>query len=532
MKLTFIGANHEVTGSCTLLSWQGKYAVIDCGMEQGQNEYENAPLPVPASAISCVFLTHAHIDHTGNLPLLYRQGFRGKVYTTRATTNLCAIMLADSAHIQMQDAEYKSRKAQRAGKPPVEPAYDMNDVHELLKCFRPCDYDEDIWVDDGLMVRFTDAGHMMGSASVSLTVREGDAQKKIVFSGDVGNLHQPILKDPVLVKSADYLVIESTYGDRSHQRSEVNPTQLLADIIQRTLDKGGNVVIPAFAVGRTQEMLYMIREIKMRGMVKGHDGFPVYVDSPLAAQATAVFLQCDASCVDPETLEIMEQGENPIAFDGMEITVSADESKALNANKTPKVIISASGMCDAGRIRHHLKHNLWRAESAVVFVGYQAQGSMGRMLQDGRKEVRLFGETVQVACEIQTLPGVSGHADQEGLMRFVDGFTEKMPQQIFVNHGEHEPAENFAADIRERHHVKVDVPYSGSTYDLVTGQWEHQASGVLIPRKEKAPVPSAYDKFVATLRRLMDSCELFKGKPDHELTQHTSVLEKILKRVK
>ena len=534
MNITFLGANHEVTGSRTLLEWRkGRYALIDCGMEQGEDEFVNAEMPVPAGAIEYVFITHAHIDHTGELPKLYREGFRGKVYLTRETANLSQIMLADSAHIQMQEAEYQTRKNQRAGLPPVEPPYDLEDVSALAHLFRPCDYGEAVQIDEGLVARFTDIGHLMGSAAIELWLEEGDTKKKLVFSGDVGNLDQPILNDPTLIETADYLVVESTYGDRVHE-GRVDPTPMLAEIIQRTLDRGGNLIIPSFAVGRTQEMLYLIRDIKTRGLVKGHDGFPVYVDSPLANEATAVFLQCDVRCLDEAARAVMAQGINPIAFEGLETIVTADESKALNGNKTPKVIISASGMCDAGRVRHHLKYKLWREASAVLFVGYQSAGTLGRQLQDGAKTVKLFGDEIAVHCEIATLQGVSGHADRDGLLRWVSGF-QPTPRQIFVNHGDDEQSTAFARTLRERYEgVSVDVPYSGSEYDLAAGRWTRVAEPVRVQKdKQKdARQADALRDLVAAANRLVTAARGCQSMTARRLKKLTGKINEILREIK
>ncbi len=529
MQLTFLGANHEVTGSRTLLNWrEGCYALVDCGMEQGENLFENAEMPIAPADIRCVFVTHAHIDHTGKLPQLYRQGFRGKVYATRETTNLCAIMLADSAHIQMMDAEYKNRKAKRAGQPPVEPEYDLEDVNGLMKLFIPCEYGQRFTVEDGLAVRFTDIGHLMGSAAVELWLDDGQVQKKLVFSGDVGNIRQPILNDPQFVDVADYLVLESTYGNRLHA-ARIDPTPAMADILQRTLDRGGNLIIPSFAVGRTQEMLYLIREIKQKGLVHGHDGFPVYVDSPLANEATAVFLQCDTSCLDPEARSVMAEGENPIAFEGLETVVSAEESKALNDNPTPKVIISASGMCDAGRVRHHLKYNLWREESTVLFVGYQAAGTLGRALQEGAKTVKLFGDEISVKAEIATLQGVSGHADQAGLLRWVDGFAQT-PAHIFVNHGEDDQSLPLVDLLKERYGVAADCPYSGSVYDLAADAWAYEAQGVPAKRKQpKQPtVSEAYLALQRAVELLADALPACRQLANKELKRLRTRVESIV----
>ncbi|MBQ8202382.1 MAG: MBL fold metallo-hydrolase [Clostridia bacterium] len=537
MKVTFLGANHEVTGSRTLIEWRdGRYALVDCGMEQGQNEYENAEMPVSAKQIEYVFITHAHIDHTGMLPKLWRDGFRGKVYTTRATSNLCSIMLADSAHIQMSDAEYQTKKNKRKGLPAVEPAYDMNDVNELLRNFRPCGYEETIRVDEGLTVSFSDIGHLMGSAAVSLWLDDGHVRKKIVFSGDVGNLNQPILNDPRLIKDADYVVIESTYGNREHA-ARIDPTPAMVDVIQRTLDRGGNVIIPSFAVGRTQEMLYIIRDIKMNGLVHGHDGFPVYVESPLANEATAVFLQCDTECLDPSAQAVMAQGVNPISFPELETVVTADESKKLNASKIPGVIISASGMCDAGRVRHHLKHNLWRPECTVLFVGYQANGTLGRQLQDGKKEVRVLGEEITVAAEIATLQGVSGHADKNGLLRWMDGFCPT-PAQIFVNHGDHDQATAFVETLKARYNgVKVDCPWSGSEFDLASGEWTRITEGVRFVKKKlqsegQSAQQQAHNALMNAIEKLENAARNCRGLANGELKRLTESVERILRDIR
>ena len=400
MTITFLGAAHEVTGSCTYIECGATRFIVDCGMEQGRDMFVNQRLPVAPGTVDFALLTHAHIDHSGLLPLLAKNGFAGPVYATAATCSLADIMLRDSAHIQMSEAEYKTRKAKRAGGEAAEPLYDSEDVAALTKNLRQCGYGEVIQVAEGVAIRFTDVGHLLGSACIEVWLSEGGVKRKIVFSGDVGNTNQPILRDPERVSGADYVVVESTYGDRLHEKARTDYVSELAKVIQRTLDRGGNVVIPSFAVGRTQEMLYFIREIKERGLVSGHPGFKVYIDSPLAVEATSVFLQCDASFLDGETRAILARGVNPLAFDGLEVSVSVDESRAINENPEPKVIISASGMCDAGRIRHHLKHNLWRRESYILFVGYQAEGTLGRMLYEGAKEVKLFGETIAVRAEI------------------------------------------------------------------------------------------------------------------------------------
>ena len=468
MKITFLGAAHEVTGSRTYIEVGDKKGLVDCGMEQGRDLFENEPLPVAPGELDFVLLTHAHIDHSGLLPLLYKEGFRGSIYATSATCSLCDIMLRDSANIQMSEAEWKSRKSIRNGGPEIEPLYDMEDAEGAINKMIPCPYGKPIQVNDCVSIRFTDAGHLLGSSAIEVWLTEGGETRKICFSGDLGNINQPILKDPQHVKDTQYLVIESTYGDRKHSSERIADVPALARRIQTTLDKGGNLVIPSFAVGRTQEMLYFIREIKERGLVTGHGDFPVYVDSPLAIEATTVFLQCDTQFVDEEMQQLIRAGINPLVFPGLELTVSQEESKAINEDKTPKVIISASGMCDAGRIRHHLKHNLWRSECCILFVGYQSEGTLGRSLVDGVKNVKLFNEEIQVNATIDVLPGVSGHADKDGLIAWLQGF-EKKPELVFVNHGDPDAAEAFTDCLnKEQPHLtaapaSIFSPASGST---------------------------------------------------------------------
>ncbi len=464
MKLTFLGAAHEVTGSRYLLEACDHRILIDYGMEQGYDIYPNAPLPVAAGTIDAVLVTHAHIDHTGYLPLLYKQGFRGPIYATPATADLCRVMLLDSAHIQESDAEWKNRKAQRSGKPLVEPLYTGEDAQNTSNLFKPCPYQKDVDIFGDVRIRMTDVGHLLGSASISVTVTEDGKPQTLVFSGDIGNLRQPLLRDPQYLTQADYIVMESTYGDRSHGPVP-DYLSALSEIIQQTMDRGGNVVIPSFAVGRTQEMLYFIRQIKQEGRVHGHDGFEVYVDSPLAIEATHIFTENTYECADEETLALLRKGVNPIEFDGLKTAVSADESKQINLIETPKVIISASGMCDAGRVRHHLKHNLWRPESTILFVGYQSAGTVGRALLDGADEVKLFGETIEVKAHIQSLAGVSGHADNAGLMKWASAFQPGV-KHVFVTHGEDEVTETFAARLRDELGLDASAPYNGECWEL------------------------------------------------------------------
>lgn len=463
MKLTFLGANHEVTGSCTLLEAAGKRFLIDCGMEQGKDVYENQPLPIAPGEIDGVLITHAHIDHTGRLPLLVQQGFRGPIYATRPTVQLCDIMLRDSAHIQESEAEWKNRKARRAGMEEIQPLYTVEDAQATMQQFVGEEYGERIGIAPGVEVCFTDVGHLLGSASIEIWVTEAGRTTKLAFSGDIGNLNQPILRDPQYLTSADYVIMESTYGDRTHG-PRPNYVSELAGIIQQTFDRGGNVVIPSFAVGRTQEMLYFIREIKARGLVQGHGNFPVYIDSPLAIEATRIFRNNNDFCFDSEARALAGQGIDPIAFPGLHVSVTSDESRLINTDSTPKVIISASGMCEAGRIRHHLKHNLWRAECTILFVGFQAGGTLGRSLIDGAQSVKLFGEEIEVAAQIRQLTGMSGHADRDGLLRWVHAFEQK-PRRVFVVHGE-DAVEDIFVETLTRLGYTACAPYNGAQWAL------------------------------------------------------------------
>ena len=533
MKIQFIGATHEVTGSCTLLEVCGKRYLIDCGMEQGIDVFENVPIPVPADTIESVFLTHAHIDHSGMIPKLYKDGFRGSVFATEATCDLCNIMLRDSAHIQESEAEWQNRKAQRAGDAMVEPVYTMTDALGAISKFRPCAYGQKIQAAEGIEVRFSDIGHLLGSACIELWLTEGDVTKKIVFSGDVGNTNQPLINDPKPVAETDFLVIESTYGDRMHEKRG-RIIEELADILQRTFDRGGNVVIPSFAVGRTQEMLYAIRHIKNAGMVKGHDGFPVYVDSPLAVEATGIFLQCDQSCFDEETLSLVKQGINPIWSDGVCLSVTSEESKQINFDNRPKVILSASGMCEAGRIRHHLKHNLWSDANTILFVGYQAEGSLGRKLLNGAQYVRLFGEDISVNAEIASLHGTSGHADQAGLLNWLTSFA-KNPQKVFVNHGDDRSCIAFQKLLTEMGY-NADAPYSGTTYDLQTGMMTVYTDSKPIQRehahKGSARARAVYGDLLAAAEALLAFVKSCKGRSNKDNAKLASQIRNLMDKWK
>lgn len=512
MKITFVGADHEVTGSCHYLEACGKHILIDCGMEQGVNVYENVEIPVDEALLDYVFLTHAHVDHSGMLPLLYARGFRGQIFATDASTDLCSIMLRDCAHIQMQEAEWKNRKAKRSsGMEPVEPMYTMEDADGTIRRLVPCHYNSIVDVCEGIQIRFTDIGHLLGSASIEVWITEDGISKKIVFSGDIGNANQPLLKDPAKTLEADYVVMESTYGDRLHSLERPDYVHELARILKETFDKGGNVVIPSFAVGRTQEMLYFLRKIKADGLVEGHPDFPVYVDSPLAVEATGIFQKNVYQCFDEEAMQLVKKGINPIGFPGLRLSITSEESKAINFEETPKVILSASGMCEAGRIRHHLKHNLWRPECTILFVGYQAVGTLGRILVEGTDEVRLFGETIEVRARIEKLAGLSGHADKNGLLDWINGF-EKKPKKVFVVHGEDSVCDDFTRCLQEEYGYDAYAPFSGTRFDLAKNLFECETAGIPIKKKTKA-ISDVFSRLVAAGQRLVAVIRRNEGEP-------------------
>jgi metallo-beta-lactamase family protein len=487
-------------------------------MEQGVNYFENSPLPVAESMIDYVLLTHAHVDHSGMLPLLAARGFRGQILTTEATADLCSIMLRDCAHIQMQEAEWKSRKAKRSSKAEVhEPVYTMEDAENAIKYLVPCPYNREIELCPGITVRFTDVGHLLGSASIEVWAEEEGQKRKIVFSGDIGNKNQPLIKDPVKTQEADYVVMESTYGDRLHPVERPDYVKELAAILQETFDRGGNVVIPSFAVGRTQEILYFIRKIKEDKLIQNHNNFPVYVDSPLAVEATGIFHKNQAGCFDEDALSLVRKGINPISFPGLRLSITSDESKAINFEEVPKVIISASGMCEAGRIRHHLKHNLWRQECTILFVGYQAVGTLGRSLIEGAKEVKLFGEPIEVRAEIKSLTGLSGHADRDGLVEWIQGFEQK-PRKVFVVHGEDNVCKAFVECLQAEHGIKAYAPYSGTVFNLLSGKLEYEAVPIPLVKKTKA-ASDVFGRLLAAGQRLIAVIHKNEGSANKDLAK-------------
>ncbi len=472
MNITFLGATKTVTGSNFLVEAAGKKFLVDCGMYQGsaKDEWENSePFQFNVDEIDFVLLTHAHIDHSGRIPKLYIDGYRNEIITTKATRDLCSIMLPDSGHIQEQEIEWKNRKRVRKGEKPLPPLYTAQDAIDCMKLFRPVNYDEIIEINENLHVRFNDAGHMLGSAIIEIWANEDGKETKVVFTGDLGNNDIPLLSSPTMIETADYLVMESTYGGRLHIRND-DKAKLFLNIVSETLDKGGTVVIPSFAVGRTQEILYELNNLKESGdeefekKYKTLQSVPVYVDSPLAISATEIFKE-NMNLFDEETQEIIKRGDNPLEFPGLQFTRTAEESKALNEKNESSIIISASGMCEVGRIKHHLKHNLWNPNSTILFVGYQAPGTLGRRIVDGEKTVKIFGEEIAVNARIEYIEGYSGHADQEWLLNFIYSFITK-PKHIFLVHGEPEGQLVLKEKILNTTNIPVTIPSRGETYEL------------------------------------------------------------------
>lgn len=473
MKITFLGATKTVTGSNYLVEAAGKKFLVDCGMYQGHGEVEEKNYDdflFDVHEIDFMLLTHAHIDHSGRIPKLYKQGYRNPVYAQKATCDLCTIMLPDSGHIQEMEVEWKNKKRIRKGLKPYNPLYTAEEAMACLEIFKPVQYDEIVDIAEGIKVRFNDAGHMLGSAIIEVWAEENGKETKAVFSGDLGNNDLPLLASPTMIESADYLVMESTYGNRLHVKNEDKATMFL-DVVYETLEKDGTVVIPSFAVGRTQEILYELNKIKENTedeeFIKKYEKLmhaPVYVDSPLAVSATKVF-QENMDLFDDDVKEAMAKGDNPLEFPGLQFTQTVEESMALNQSTTPCIILSASGMCDAGRIKHHLKHNIWNPNSTILFVGYQGVGTLGRKIVDGADRVKIFGEEFAVNARIEYIEGYSGHADQEWLLNFVYSFYDK-PKHIFLVHGEEESQEVLKEKILETTSIPVTIPDFGETYTL------------------------------------------------------------------
>ncbi len=465
MNITFYGAARTVTGSCHMVEACGKKFLVDCGLFQGKltdqmQNYEDFPFDI--SKIDFMILTHAHIDHSGRIPKLYKSGFKGKIYATNATVNLCSIMLADSGHIQEKEIEWVNKKRKRAGKKPTDPMYTAQDGIDSMKLFEGINYDEEVVINDELSFVLVDAGHMLGSSIVELYIKENGKEEKLVFSGDLGNLDMPIIKDPTYIEGADYLVMESTYGDRLHGKIE-DQSSIFIQILLDTINRGGNVIIPSFAVGRTQEILYEINKYAaLKGIGEKINKIPVYVDSPLAVNATKIFKE-SPEYYDDDALRYLLQGDNPLEFDNLHFVNSAEESQALNEDMTPKVIISASGMCEVGRIKHHLKHNLYRPECTILFVGFQAEGTLGKKIMSGERVVKIFGEEIAVNAEVRTLDAFSGHADKNGMLTWISNMVQK-PKNIFLVHGEYSSEQALKNAIYDKFKIPCTIPNYEETY--------------------------------------------------------------------
>ena len=480
MDIKFFGAAKMVTGSNFLITTDEYKILIDCGMFQGSKSMEKLnydEFPYDPKEIDFLLLTHAHIDHSGRIPKLIKEGFRGRIITTNPSYELCQIMLMDSAHIQESDVEWENRKRERSGKKPIEPLYSMEDAERSLKYFEPYFLDQKITINESIQIRFKDAGHILGSAIIELWLKEDNEITKFVFSGDLGMPGRPIINNPEYIDEADYLIMESTYGDTIHESFEGSSKQLI-EIINETAMRGGTVIIPSFAVGRTQELIYKLNKYYENNTdLEQHMKIPVYIDSPMAIKATEVF-KGNSSSFNEEARNLILKGDNPFEFENLRYIQSQEESMALNKFQFPKVIISASGMATAGRVRHHLKHNLWDEKNSLVFVGYQAQGTLGRILLDGAKKVKILGEQIDVRSRIYDIKGFSGHADKNVLLDWLGNFKNK-PKKVFIVHGEIESATSLSHEIKRKYRIDTVIPELGDSFKI--GKNEMESTKLLKP---------------------------------------------------
>ena len=523
MRITFCGAAESVTGSCHLIETNSENAgttfLLDCGQFQGSAKQEaqnHEPFPFDPSEVDFLILSHAHVDHCGRIPLLVKRGFQGRVYCTMATADLLPIMLRDSAHIHEKDAEWKNRKGQRSGKEPVEPLYTSADAEASLSLITPVLYDQEIVPAEGVRFMFVDAGHLLGSAITEVRIRESGEETKLVYTGDLGADSKPLLRSPVNIRQADIVIMETTYGGRLHEKSGPS-VEKLAGIIEKTTKRGGTVLIPSFAVGRTQELIYELNKFYDRkdGNHAAFKEIKVYIDSPMAVAATEVFRE-NIQDFDEEYKSLVMSGDDPLDFANLVFTKSTEESQALNADMDPKIIISASGMCDAGRIRHHLKHRLWDKRSTVVFVGYQSEGTLGRKLVDGVKAVSLFGEEVEVNAEIVSLEGFSSHADRDGLLDWVRGFN-KPPAAVFLVHGEAAAKAAFSETLYNETGIKAIVIESICDYEYDPGAASLDPGSAGNPDESaggQGVDPEDMERLLAKLRDINDNVEglLYRAK--------------------
>lgn len=509
MDIQFFGAAKMVTGSNYLLRTKNFNVVIDCGMFQGSNENERmnfTEFPFDPKDVDIMILTHAHIDHSGRIPKLVKDGFRGKIICTKPTFDLCEIMLKDSAKIQESDAQWENKKRVRAGLDDIVPLYTMEDAEISLKYFDSYHYDQKIILNDDISIRFKDAGHILGSSILEIWVKDGEENTKVVFSGDLGMPGRPIINSPEFIDEADYLVMESTYGDTIHEPFK-DSTKKLIEIINKTALRGGTVLIPSFAVGRTQELIYELNNYYEYNQVEEYMKIPVYIDSPLAVNATEVF-QKNASSFNKDTRDMILKGDNPFTFSNLRYIKTQEESMALNKSDYPKVIISSSGMATAGRIRHHLKHNLYNPLNSLVFVGYQAQGSLGRILLDGAKKVKLLGEEINVALEIYDLEGFSGHADQPTLMNWISKFKIK-PKKVFIVHGEIEASEALSTLIKEKLNINTIIPNLGDKFEIKKDTIELQKGMTMEPAMLKEDIENEFENVYNQFNALVNKSSGF-----------------------
>jgi metallo-beta-lactamase family protein len=509
MDIQFYGAAKMVTGSNYLIKTEEYNILVDCGMFQGNKETEKLnyeDFPYDSSEIDFLFLTHAHIDHSGRIPKLVKEGFRGRIITTNPTYDLCKIMLKDSAKIQESDVEWENRKRERSGKPLIKPLYTIIDAENSMKYFEPYFIDQRININEKIQIRFKDAGHILGSSILEIWITENNETIKLVFSGDLGMPGRPIINNPEYIEDADYLIIESTYGNTVHESYDESSNKLI-DIINETALRGGTVIIPSFAVGRTQELIYKLNKYYEKNPdIEEYMKIPIYVDSPMAVEATEVFKR-NSSSFNEEARALILKGDNPFEFNNLRYIRSQEESRTLNKFVFPKVIISASGMATAGRVRHHLKHNLWDPKNSLVFVGYQAQGTLGRILLDGVKKVKILGEEIDVKAKIYDIKGFSGHADKNVLLDWIDKFKYK-PKKIFIVHGEIEASTALAEEIHMKYRIKTMIPNIGDSFKIVKDQVELLRGIEISPSMLKEDIENelkeAYNQFEALQNKSED----------------------------
>lgn len=509
MDIKFFGAAKEVTGSNYLISTKEHKILIDCGLFQGNDEIESLnyeDFPYDVENIDFLILTHAHIDHSGRIPKLVKDGFRGDIICTKPTYDLCEVMLLDSGNIHESDAKWENRKRQRRGQKKIEPLYTVDDARDSLRYFKTYYYNQVIDIEENIQIRFRDAGHILGSAIVEIWIEENNETTKLVFSGDLGMAGRPILKEPEFIESADYLIMESTYGDENHETFK-SSTKKLIDIINKTAARGGSVIIPSFAVGRTQELIYELNKYYQYNDVEEYMKIPIYIDSPMAVNATEAF-QKNSNSFNEEAQKLILEGDNPFQFPNLRYIKSQEESMALNKSNYPKVIISSSGMATAGRVRHHLKHNLWNHRNSLVFVGYQAQGTLGRILLNGARNVKLLGETINVALEVYDLEGFSSHADQEALVDWIHHFKYK-PKKIFLVHGEEKAANALSEIIQSKLNIDTIIPNIGDEFIIerkhVNLKKTHKLEPKLLKKDLEDELQAAYRQFQALIQRKDES---------------------------